>query len=84
MTMLALPAIIVIFIFNYLPLYGLVLPFQKYSPALGVFKSPWCGLENFKFLFKTGTIWPAVFNTIAYNLVFLFVGTAMAVMFDIS
>ena len=81
MTMLALPAIIVIFIFNYLPLYGLVLPFQKYSPALGVFKSPWCGLENFKFLFKTGTIWPAVFNTIAYNLVFLFVGTAMAVMF---
>lgn len=79
MTLLALPAIIMIFIFNYLPLYGLALPFQKYSPALGVFKSPWCGLENFKFLFKTGTIWPAIFHTIAYNLVFLLVGTAAAV-----
>lgn len=80
MTMLALPAIIMIFIFNYLPLYGLVLPFQKYSPAAGVFGSPFVGLNNFKFLFKTGTIWPAIFNTIAYNLVFLVIGTAVAVL----
>lgn len=79
MTLLALPAIIMIFVFNYLPLYGLILPFQKYSAAEGVFGSPFVGLENFKFLFKTGTIWPAVFHTVAYNLVFMFVGTAMAV-----
>lgn len=80
MTLLALPSIIMIFVFNYLPLYGLVLPFQKYSPAKGVFGSPWIGFENFKFLFKTGTIWTAVFHTIAYNMVFLLVGTAMAVL----
>lgn len=79
LTLLALPAIVMIFVFNYLPLYGLVLPFQKYSPATGVFGSPWVGLNNFKFLFKTGTIWPAIFNTIAYNLVFLFVGMVVAV-----
>ena len=80
MTLLALPAIIMIFVFNYLPLYGLILPFQKYSPAEGVFGSPWAGLSNFKFLFKTGTIWPAIFNTVAYNVVFLIVGTMMAVL----
>lgn len=46
MTILALPAIIVIFIFNYLPLYGLVLPFQKYSPALGFSKAPGADLKT--------------------------------------
>lgn len=79
MTLLALPTIIMIFIFNYLPLYGLVLPFQKYSAAQGVFGSPFVGLENFKFLFKTGTIWPAVLHTIGYNLMFMLLGTAMAI-----
>lgn len=79
LTLLALPAIIMIFVFNYLPLYGLVLPFQKYSPSLGVFGSPFVGLNNFKFLFKTGTIWTAIFNTIAYNIAFLVIGTVMAV-----
>lgn len=79
LTLLALPAIILIFVFCYLPLYGLVLPFQKYSPITGVFGSPFVGLKNFEFLFKTGTIWPAIFNTVAYNLVFLFVGMVIAV-----
>lgn len=83
MTLLALPAIIMIFIFNYLPLYGLVLPFQNYSPAKGVFGSPWVGLKNFKFLFQTGTIWKAIFNTIAYNLVFLLIGTIISVLIAI-
>ena len=79
LTLLALPAIVLMFIFNYLPLYGLILPFQNYSPVKGVLHSPLIGLKNFAFLFKTGTIWPVVFRTIAYNLTFLALGTIMAV-----
>lgn len=79
LTLLALPAIILMFIFNYLPLYGLILPFQNYSPITGALHSPFVGLKNFEFLFKTGTIWPVVLRTVAYNLVFLVLGTMMAV-----
>ncbi len=79
MTLLAMPAIIMIFIFCYLPLYGLVLPFQDYTPTKGVFGSAFVGLKNFEFLFKTGTIWPAIFHTIAYNVVFLIIGTILAI-----
>ncbi|MBP3361102.1 MAG: sugar ABC transporter permease [Clostridia bacterium] len=79
LTAIAIPAIIMIFIFNYLPLYGLIIPFKNYIPRLGIAGSEWVGLQNFEFLIKTGTIWDAVFNTLAYNLVFLFVGVMIEV-----
>ena len=49
---LALPAVIYLFVFNYIPLYGLVLPFKDYKASLGFLGSEWCGLENFEFLFN--------------------------------
>ncbi len=79
LTALAIPAVIMIFIFNYLPLYGLIIPFKNYIPRLGIAGSEWVGLQNFEFLIKTGTIWGAVFNTIAYNLAFLFIGVIIEV-----
>lgn len=79
LTAIALPAVIMLFIFKYLPLYGLVIPFKNFIPRLGIAGSEWVGFDNFVFLFKTGTIWNAVFNTIAYNLVFLFAGVIIEV-----
>lgn len=79
LTMMALPAIIAIFIFSYMPLYGLILPFKRYYPAKGIIGSPWSGLQNFEFLFKTGAVWTALRNTIAYNLTFIALGTVLAV-----
>ena len=80
LTLIALPAIIAILVFNYLPLYGLILPFKRYYPAQGIIGSPWVGLKNFEFLFKTGDIWNALGNTIFYNLIFIFIGTAVSVL----
>lgn len=79
LTLLALPAVIAIFIFNYIPLYGLILPFKNFNVVDGIIKSPWSGLKNFKFLVKSDTIITAIRNTVLYNAVFIVLGTAIAI-----
>ena len=74
LTLLALPAIIFTFIFSYIPLYGLLLPFKKYIPSLGFLKSPWVGLENFRFIIGNEAVGIATRNTILYNLAFIVLG----------
>ncbi|MGN1070649.1 MAG: ABC transporter permease, partial [Candidatus Fimadaptatus sp.] len=59
-------------IFNYIPLYGLVIAFQKYNPAMG-FNSPWVGLANFEYLFRQPNFVRTIWNTF-YIAVFKIVG----------
>lgn len=46
-----LPVLIYVFIFNYVPMFGLVMSFQDYSLTRGIFGSKWVGLKNFKDFF---------------------------------
>ena len=71
LTLLVLPALVVTFIFRYIPLYGLLIPFKNFNVSLGIIGSPWAGLENFKFLIQSGSMFTALRNTILYNLVFI-------------
>jgi putative aldouronate transport system permease protein len=59
---LLIPGLVVIFIFAYIPLYGVIIAFQNYKPALG-FRSPWVGLENFRFLFRQPNFVRTIWNT---------------------
>lgn len=77
--LLALPAILYLFVFNYIPLYGLVLPFKNYQYSKGFFGSEWVGLENFKILLNNKQVLIATRNTFFYNLTFIIVGTCVAV-----
>lgn len=61
--MLFLPCLF-LFIFNYLPIGGIVMAFQNFFPGLGFLKSEWVGLENFKTLFLHPDTWPAIRNTL--------------------
>lgn len=79
LSMLALPAVIYIIIFNYIPLYGLILPFKNFNAAAGLFGSEWCGFENFKFLFGGKSIMTALRNTICYNFAFIIIGKLIPV-----
>ena len=79
LTLLALPSIVFIFIFNYIPLYGLILPFKEFSVTQGIIRSPWCGLKNFTFLVKSKSILVAIRNTVLFNLVVIVAGTAVAI-----
>mgnify|MGYP001031259808 CR=1 FL=1 len=50
--LMLLPGIIVVFIYQYIPLGGLVMAFQDFDPSLGIFGSPWAGLSNFDYIFS--------------------------------
>jgi len=78
LTLLAAPGIVLIFVLNYLPMYGLVLPFKNYKTGLGFWRSEWVGLKNFNFLFTSNTLPGVLRNTILYNLVFILIGTVMS------
>lgn len=51
--LIALPGITYLIINNYIPIIGTFIAFKKFSYAKGIWGSPWCGLDNFKFLFLT-------------------------------
>ncbi len=73
---MALPGIILIFMFSYMPMFGIVVAFKKFNFGDGIFASPWVGFDNFKFLFNSGaTTWRLIRNTVGYYLLFTVVGT---------
>lgn len=75
--LMALPALIYIFINNYMPLYGMQLAFRELDYSKGVFNGDFVGLKNFKFLFSTQDAWIMTRNTVLYNLLFMVVGTVL-------
>lgn len=77
--LMMLPGIIYLLINNYLPMTGIVLAFKKYNFRDGIYKSPNVGFANFEFLFKTKDAWVITRNTICYNLVFIVLGTVVAI-----
>ncbi|REE80170.1 putative aldouronate transport system permease protein [Paenibacillus taihuensis] len=74
-----IPGCIYIFINNYIPMGGLMIAFKKINYRIGILHSPWVGLKNFEFLFKTKEAWTITRNTILYNLTFIVIGTVIAV-----
>lgn len=81
--LIALPGIAYLIVNNYLPMAGLFLAFKKYNFMQGIFGSPWCGFENFKFLFATKDAWIMTRNTILYNLAFIVLGTVFSIIIAI-
>jgi putative aldouronate transport system permease protein len=60
-----LPGVVIIFIFCYLPLTGLVVAFQRFSPARGLFgNQEWIGLGNFEFVFSLPDTFGVIRNTL--------------------
>lgn len=80
---MALPGLIVMFMFRYLPMGGIILAFKKYNIRKGIFGSENIGFKNFEFLFKTKDAFIITRNTLLYNLVFialnLIVGVVIAI-----
>lgn len=62
--LMLVPCILYFAIFDYGPMYGLILSFKKYSAKLGIWGSPWVGLTNFERIFITNTAKQAIINTL--------------------
>jgi multiple sugar transport system permease protein/putative aldouronate transport system permease protein len=69
----AIPVVYVI-IFNYSPMYGVLMAFERYQPRQGVIGSPWVGLYNFQRLFTSPSFFGILRNTLLLNIYGLFVG----------
>ena len=77
--LMALPAIVLVFVLAYMPMSGLILAFKHYRYDMGIFGSPWCGMDNFEFLFMGGTGWQITKNTILYNILNLFTSQFLSI-----
>ena len=66
--LMALPALICLVLFHYVPIGGIVLAFKDFNYVQGIFGSPWVGFENFKYIFKSDDIYIILRNTIGYHL----------------
>ena len=69
---LILPALILVTVFSYLPLTGIVLAFKDFNIVQGIFGSPWVGLDNFKEIFMQPKMLHAIKNTLIYGCTILF------------
>ena len=83
LALIALPGCIYLVINNYIPILGLFIAFKKFSYKKGIFGSPWCGFDNFRFLFITNDAWVITKNTFLYNIAFIVIGTFLSVVFAI-
>ena len=77
--LMMVPGLLYLIANNYLPMFGIMIAFKKINFAQGIFASPWVGLDNFKFLFKTKDAWMMIRNTVCYNLVWIVIDLIVAV-----
>jgi putative aldouronate transport system permease protein len=78
LTMIA-PGAILLLLFSYLPMFGIIIAFKDYRAADGIFGSEWIGLKNFEFLFRSPVLWRITSNTLLLNTLFIVTGTVGAI-----
>lgn len=78
---LALPTVVLLAIFNYWPMFGIVLAFKDYKVPKGIFGSPWAGFKNFEFFFQSQDAFRVIRNTLGLNLMFIVTGIFFGVLF---
>lgn len=80
LVLMALPAVILLILFSYVPMTGLVLAFKRFDYSKGLYGSPWCGFYNFKQLFLVGdTFWRITRNTVGYYILFTITGVIVEI-----
>lgn len=72
--LMLLPAVAVMLIFKYLPMGGLLMAFEDYSPFKGIFGSKWVGFANFAKIFTQPKFTTAIRNTLVVSLLDLVIG----------
>lgn len=77
--LLMLPAIVWLIVNRYLPMIGVIIAFKDVNYSLGILRSPWAGLQNFRYLFATNSAFIITRNTLLYNFSFILLDIAIPV-----
>ncbi|XEC95844.1 ABC transporter permease [Paenibacillus tarimensis] len=78
------PAIFLVVLFDFIPMYGLLMAFKDYDPLTGVkgiFTSQWNNFENFMGIFQNFQFWPMVRNTVGINILGSMIGIPVTLAF---
>ena len=76
---MVIPGTLALILFSYLPMVGIFIAFKNINYTKGILASPWIGLKNFEFLFKTPDAWIITRNSVLYNVAFIALGTIASV-----
>lgn len=79
--LLTLPAVLWVIVFNYIPMYGIVVSFQNFDVLKGFFHSSWVGLDNYKELFSDSFFLQSFKNTIVIGILKLIAGFPAPILF---
>ena len=79
--LMLLPGLILTFVFKYIPMGGLCIAFQDYSPVYGLFDQYWVGLDNFRYVFSMSTFPRVIYNTVFIALLKIIAGIIVPVSF---
>ena len=80
---MVLPGLLYLLIDKYIPMFGVLIAFKKLDFQKGILGSPWCGFDNFRFLFQSNEAWVITRNTILYNVGFFLVNTVLSIVLAI-
>ncbi|WP_225442890.1 ABC transporter permease [Paenibacillus lycopersici] len=69
-----IPGIALIFVFSYIPMYGVLMAFQDYNLFKGMAHSPWVGFKHFRMFFHSPDFWLIMRNTLVVSLLKLLIG----------
>ena len=82
---MALPGVLILFFFDYMVMGGLVLAFKNFDYRLGIWSSPWSGIENFRFLIASrSTFFSITRNTLMYYVIFTVTGMILEISLAIA
>lgn len=73
--------LVYILVFAYYPMFGVQIAFRNYSPATGIWGSPWVGLDHFIKFFKSFQFTRIVTNTLRISIYSLIVGFPLTIIF---
>ena len=82
---LLLPGVVYLFVFSYMPMYGLQIAFKNYRPSLGIWGSPWVGMKHFLRFFSFPDFWKLIRNTVlisVYSICTFPIGIIFALMIN--
>lgn len=81
--LMTLPGLLLLLLFCYVPMGGIIMAFENYVPSKGMLGSPWVGLKNFQYLFSMPDVFQVISNTVIIAVAKMILGIVVPVAFAI-
>jgi putative aldouronate transport system permease protein len=79
--LMVIPAVIWMIIFNYIPMYGIIIAFKDFNIVRPISAAPWVGLEHFREFFRDDRFWLVLKNTLGISVLKLVIGFPLPIIF---